>query len=69
MTTYVDGLVACFVLGMKATERTRIAGRPAYIPCQRLADYVHENRYDGIRYPSALNPGGSNIVFFDLSSG
>jgi hypothetical protein len=36
-----------------------------YVPCQRLAGYIRENGYDGIRYPSALNPGGSSIVFFD----
>lgn len=36
-----------------------------YLPCQRLAEYIHQNHYDGIRYPSALNPGGSSIVFFD----
>jgi len=36
-----------------------------YVPCRRLADYIHRNHYDGIRYPSALNPGGSSIVFFD----
>ena len=38
-----------------------------YVPCQRLAEYIHENGYDGIRYPSALDPGGSSIVFFDAS--
>jgi RES domain-containing protein len=36
-----------------------------YLPCQRLAEYIHQNHYEGIRYPSALNPGGSSIVFFD----
>lgn len=36
-----------------------------YLPCQRLAEYIHQNHYDGIRYPSALNPGGSSIVLFD----
>lgn len=36
-----------------------------YMPCQRLADYIRQNAYDGIRYPSALNPGGTNVVFFD----
>jgi hypothetical protein len=36
-----------------------------YVPCQRFADYIHRNHYDGIRYPSALNPDGSSIVFFD----
>jgi hypothetical protein len=43
----------------------RADDRTAYIPCQRLAEYIRENRYDGIRYPSALNPDGSSIVFFD----
>jgi RES domain len=43
----------------------RADDRTLYIPCQRLADYIRQNHYDGIRYPSALNPGGSSIVFFD----
>jgi len=38
-----------------------------YVPCQRLADYIREAHYDGIRYPSALNPDGTNVVFFDPS--
>jgi RES domain-containing protein len=38
-----------------------------YRPCQRLADYIREARYDGIRYPSALHPKGTNVVFFDPS--
>lgn len=36
-----------------------------YVPCQRLADYIREAHYDGIRYPSALNPDGTNVVLFD----
>jgi hypothetical protein len=36
-----------------------------YLPCQRLAEYIREAYYDGIRYPSALNPDGTNVVFFD----
>lgn len=36
-----------------------------YRPSQRLADYIRGARYDGIRYPSALNPDGTNVVFFD----
>ncbi len=36
-----------------------------YRPCQRLGDYIRDARYDGIRYPSALNPDGTNVVFFD----
>ena len=39
--------------------------RSLYVTCQRFADYIRENHYDGIRYPSALNPDGSSIVFFD----
>ncbi|HEY1937785.1 MAG TPA: RES family NAD+ phosphorylase [Candidatus Angelobacter sp.] len=36
-----------------------------YLPCQRLADYIRDARYHGIRYPSALHPEGSNVIFFD----
>lgn len=36
-----------------------------YRPCQRLADYIRDARYDGIRYPSALQPEGTNVIFFD----
>ena len=36
-----------------------------YRPCQRLADFIREAGYDGIRYPSALNPDCTNVVFFD----
>jgi RES domain-containing protein len=36
-----------------------------YVPCQRLAEYIRDVGYDGIRYPSAVSPDGSNIVFFD----
>ncbi len=43
----------------------RADDKTLYIPCQRLAEYIHQNGYDGIRYPSALNPSGSSIVFFD----
>jgi RES domain-containing protein len=36
-----------------------------YVPCQRLADYIRDAGYDGIRYPSALAPEGTNVIFFD----
>lgn len=36
-----------------------------YRPSQRLADLIRKRGYDGIRYPSAMNPGGSNVVIFD----
>jgi RES domain-containing protein len=36
-----------------------------YVPSQRLAHYVRDANYAGLRYPSALNPEGKNLVFFD----
>jgi RES domain-containing protein len=36
-----------------------------YVPSQRLAHFVRDAKYDGVRYPSALNPDGENVVFFD----
>lgn len=36
-----------------------------YLPCQKLVERIRESGlYDGIRYPSAMAPGGSNIVLF-----
>jgi hypothetical protein len=32
-----------------------------------LAQRSRASGYDGIRYPSAMNPGGSNVVLFDPS--
>jgi hypothetical protein len=39
-------------------------GQADYRPCQEAADRIRE-QYDGIRYPSALHPGGRNLVLFD----
>lgn len=36
-----------------------------YIPSQKLADLVEQAGVDGIRYPSAMATGGTNIVLFD----
>ena len=36
-----------------------------YLPCQLLADFIRGGGYDGIRYPSALRPIGTNVVLFD----
>lgn len=37
-----------------------------YLPCQKLVERIRESGfYDGIRYPSAMALGGSNIVLFD----
>jgi RES domain-containing protein len=35
-----------------------------YLPCQRLAQWIEAAGFRGIRYPSAVNPGGANIVLF-----
>jgi hypothetical protein len=36
-----------------------------YIPSQKLADLIERAGVDGIRYPSAMFPGGTNVVLFD----
>jgi hypothetical protein len=36
-----------------------------YRPCQMLARRIRECGYDGVRYPSAMNPAGCNVVLFD----
>lgn len=38
-----------------------------YIPSQKLAELIEEMGIDGIRYPSAMAPGGTNVVLFDPS--
>ena len=35
-----------------------------YIPSQKLAEAIEKARVDGIRYPSAMAPGGTNVVLF-----
>jgi hypothetical protein len=37
----------------------------AYLPCQKLCEYFAEQGYDGVRYPSALHEGGTNVLLFD----
>lgn len=36
-----------------------------YLPTQYLAEVIQSEGYDGICYPSALNPKGTNVVIFD----
>ena len=37
-----------------------------YLPCQKLVRRIRQSSfYDGIRYPSALAPEGTNVVLFD----
>jgi len=38
-----------------------------YLPSQRLCEYIRESGYSGIRYPSAMRPGGKSLVFFDFA--
>ena len=38
-----------------------------YIPSQKLAERIENSGADGVRYPSAMEPGGTNIVLFDPS--
>lgn len=38
-----------------------------YVPCQKLCESIQQANFDGIRYPSALNPAGTNVVFFNPS--
>lgn len=36
-----------------------------YIPSQKLAQVIQDSGADGIRYPSAMEPGGTNVVLFN----
>jgi hypothetical protein len=38
-----------------------------YLPTQKLATLLHDYNIDGIRYPSAMNAEGKNVVLFDPS--
>jgi RES domain-containing protein len=57
------------LLGAFAEEMSRPLERDDdkthYVPCQKLAEFIREAGYDGIRYPSAVSPGGTNVVLFD----
>jgi hypothetical protein len=35
-----------------------------YLPSQKLSEYVERLGYEGVKYPSAMQAGGKNIVFF-----
>lgn len=37
----------------------------SYLPAQFLCEYIKSLDYHGVRYPSAMNPGGSNLVLFE----
>ncbi len=44
--------------------------KPAdYRPCQKLSQYVEKSGFDGIKYPSAVAPDGTNVVLFNTRVG
>lgn len=53
--------------GEELARPLRRADSPSdYLPCQKLVRRIQESgSYDGIRYPSAMSPGGTNVVLFD----
>jgi RES domain len=60
------GLLAAFADELSKPLRSR-DDLTDYIPSQKLAERIEAARVDGIRYPSAMAPGGTNIVLFDPS--
>jgi RES domain len=38
-----------------------------YLPSQKLTELIEKTGVDGIRYPSAMAPGGTNVVLFNRS--
>ncbi len=60
----IESLLTAFAEEM-SRPLERSDDKAHYVPCQRLADYIREAGYDGIRYPSALSPDGHNVVLFD----
>jgi hypothetical protein len=53
--------------GEELGRPVRRADNPSdYLPCQKLVGRIRQSGwYDGIRYPSAMAPGGTSIVLFD----
>jgi hypothetical protein len=61
----LEGLLRAF--GEELGRPLRRADDPRdYLPCQKLVRRIRDcGFYDGIRYPSAMDRGGANIVLFD----
>jgi RES domain-containing protein len=60
------GLLAAFAEDLSKPLRSR--DDPSdYIPSQKLAAAIRSAHVDGIRYPSAMAPDGTNLVLFDPS--
>ncbi len=57
-------LLAAF--GEELAKPLRYRDDPSdYIPSQKLTELIQRTGIDGIRYPSAMAPGGTNVVLFD----
>jgi hypothetical protein len=61
----IDELLDAFAEEMSRPLERENDEEAHYLPTQKLAEYIKNERFDGIRYPSALNEAGTNIVFFD----
>ena len=64
----IDSLLESFSEEM-AKPLERKDDESHYVPYQRLSKYIADAGYHGIRYPSALNPSGTNVVLFDVTVG
>ena len=64
----LEGLLRAF--GEELGRPLRRADDPCdYLPCQKLVRRIRNSGfYDGIRYPSAMDRGGTNVVLFDPRS-
>ncbi len=60
------GLLVCFAEKLSKPLRSR-DDPTDYIPSQKLVDLIQKERTDGILYPSAMEPIGTNVVLFDPS--
>lgn len=60
------GLLAAFAEELSKPLRSR-DDPTDYIPSQKLAEFIQTARVEGIRYPSAMAPSGTNVVLFDSS--
>lgn len=60
------GLLAAFAEELSKPLRSR-DDPTDYIPSQKLTELIQTARVDGIRYPSAMAPSGTNVVLFDPS--
>ena len=58
------GLMAGFAEELSRPLRSR-DDTTDYIPSQKLVDLIQKERTDGIIYPSAMEPTGTNVVLFD----